>query len=87
MKTGVLPLLAILGASIAVAGCGHSEDVEAAKLKQGYEKKNYTLDDVPPAQRGIVEGFMKGAKKSPPAVGAAPVSSPTSKEPSNGAKP
>jgi hypothetical protein len=39
--------------------------VEVTKLKQGYEKKNYSLDDVPPDKRAMVKAMMEASKKAP----------------------
>ena len=58
-------LLLVVSCALQV-GCGSaSSQVEVTKLKQGYEKKNYSLDDVPPDKRAMVKAMMEASKKAP----------------------
>jgi len=54
----LLLLLSIAGCHDGPAGA----KADDAKLRSAYEKKSYSLNDVPESQRAIVQGFMKGSK-------------------------
>ena len=55
-----------------VAGCNSAAATNQGnegKMRDAYQKKSYSINDVPPSQRAIVEGYIKGTKngQAPPA--------------------
>lgn len=55
--TGALSLLI-------AAGCTPANDATTeTKLRAAYQKKGFNINDVPPSQRAIVEGYMKAGQK------------------------
>lgn len=62
-----------------IAGCqqGEANNSEAEnKMRAAYQKKGYSLNDVPPSQRAMVEGMMRAGKSgqvpTPPSPAAKP---------------
>jgi uncharacterized protein YceK len=64
-KMNLIRVMLVLVSYALQSGCGSSSSQEEAKLKQGYEKKNYSLEDVPVDKRAMVKAMMESTKKSP----------------------
>ena len=75
LPTGLL-LVALLGATTGCQKDGANGGNKETKMRSAYDNKPYNINDVPPEQRTMVEGFMKAGKdgKMP-----GPASSPAAK--------
>jgi len=63
-----LLIFASLGALLWVnLGCsGSSEAADDKALRQKFAKEKFDMNDVPPSQRAMVQGFIDRAKHAPP---------------------
>lgn len=70
-----LSSLLLLSIAALLQGCqsGTATSDADAKMRAAYQKKSYSLNDVPPEQRAMVEGFMKAGNSGKiPAPSATP---------------